>query len=91
MKKQKKKYTMLLTKNVYLALCTVFLTIPLLTSCKESSSQKIKNGFEQVGEGIKENSEHIGTKLKDEAHEAHQDIKEGYNEAKEEVKKITHD
>ena len=54
---------------------TLVLAIAALTvSCKKSPKEKLKDGFEEVGEGIKDGAEEAGDH-----------IKEGYEEVKDEI------
>ncbi|MGY5353086.1 hypothetical protein ACXGQW_11125 [Wenyingzhuangia sp. IMCC45533] len=62
------------------AISTIALSIAMLSvSCKESPKDKVKDGFEEVGEGIEDAAEETGDAVED-----------GYEETKEEVHDATH-
>ncbi len=65
-------------KSLFKILTVTLIATTIITSCKKSPSEKVKDGFEEVGEGIKESAE-----------KTHDNIKEGVEEVKDEIDDAT--
>jgi len=66
-------------KKLFTIGTVLFAVIALTVSCKESPKDKVKDGFEEVGEGIEDGVEETGDA-----------VKEGFEEVKDEVDDATH-